>query len=413
MPARSTALLLASALLMATSCQKPAATVDISPPRSTPSAYDSPDNLLQLIRGVVVTERSGEMMLERSALNAVDGDPTLFWSSPPSSGPQTMRVALPALTRLTAIGGSNGTPAFRWRALRSFRLFTSLNDKTWTPAGVFVFRGQANHQLLEITPRTARYLRFETIDAFGGGDIDVSSFEARGSEIEPTKQAGFAGVWHFNGEKVFLRQEGRKVTGVVHIVPPMFLEGWSDGRTVRMVWSRRQQNGPALMAIDPSGTRISGFWWFEVAIPERLGAAWFGSRSVENAPKVPGQSVSQQLLGWSSSFPLNGVVFSTDGALEQSNSTASLEFLGEFIAANSQRRIRLAFRELRGENENSNLQATRRQVAAVRAVLAARRVPLANVSLEALGSGGMSDRFVTPIQRHLYSRIDLEVLAAK
>src|SRR6266571_8747227 len=61
-------------------------------------------SLLDLAHGSTVVSRTGEVLLDFSALRAVDGDPGSFWLSPMHDLPQSMVIALPARSRIDRVG---------------------------------------------------------------------------------------------------------------------------------------------------------------------------------------------------------------------------------------------------------------------------------------------------------------------
>src|SRR5207245_9066119 len=107
---KTTASLLA--LLLIAGCAKQELTPPSRPkPRSglafeTKAPDDTPErqSLLDLSRGAAVLSRTGESMLQFSALQAIDGDPGSWWATPPRDLPQSMIIALPARSRIDAVG---------------------------------------------------------------------------------------------------------------------------------------------------------------------------------------------------------------------------------------------------------------------------------------------------------------------
>ena len=71
---------------------------------ATPTLDIDGDNLLNLAYGAALVSRTGELNLESSAVNAIDGFSFSSWSSSPGAPEQTLVFALGGPSRIEQLG---------------------------------------------------------------------------------------------------------------------------------------------------------------------------------------------------------------------------------------------------------------------------------------------------------------------
>jgi hypothetical protein len=272
-------LFLAATLLVACHRQ-PVEKPPAKPEPGTLAAMDLPpddteerSNLLNIAHGASIVSRTGETTLENSAVQAIDGDPDSAWLSPPYDPDQTFVIALPSRTSIRQLGAKR-SPQVRL-AIRTIEFERSNDGVHFEPLQTLKLVDSGSYQLFPVTPAEASYLRVTMHDP-GGPYIQLNSLLARGEALEPVAPRRIDGCWSINGEPAVFRQNGAAVP--YGRIGELTLDGGSDGRFFRFVWTNKAEYGMAAISVSPDGNHLSGIKWHEEALPLFLGGSWFGDR---------------------------------------------------------------------------------------------------------------------------------------
>jgi hypothetical protein len=403
-------------LLSLAGCAKKAA----PPTTAAPSPFDEkpPDDtperssLVNLARGSTVVARSGEAILELSALRAADGDPGSFWQTPPGDVPQSVTLAFPARSRIDRVGVRT---ARKFSSVHRVSFEISSDGAAFRPLATITAAESPDPQWFSVTPETTSFLRVTMIDrSVAGRDPRLYSILARGVELEPPRIGRLDGAWTVNGNRAAFLQRGGHVFGVLNLgKQPIGFEGGSDGRIYRLAWVRGNDYGLAAAGVSPDSQHFSAIEWHEEAIPLFYGDSWFGERfhaaAAESPPlRVPDiNAVAVAHLRRAGRFPLFGLRFDGAGAL-QADSEDALQALVRLLAA-APVPLRIVAHQFRESSDAKNLAWSQRELASLRAALAARGANLSRVELAAVGSANPRQKPVTELQRAMYSSIDLEI----
>jgi len=374
--------------MVATGCGAPPAEPKPADPAARPANWPviAPDELFTAARGVVVTDRSGELSYLASSTNAVDGDDTTIWISPPKDTVQWLVVELPALTRIRQVGASTGDPGSITGPWKTLRFEGSVDGIKFTEPRTVELEKKQSPQLFDVTPTEVRFLRVTTLANHKDNEVTlVPTLHVRGEELEPVPPPSFSGRWNVNGHELDLSQEGNVIYGVVRMEPPMIFYGTVAGRGARLAWSRGNENGIAWLNIDRSSTHLSGrWWWIDPILNFNFGEAWISER-IGDAPafKVPIPQIADVHIRKVGRFPLYGLVFRPDGELDLEASASGLGFIRQALTAFPAFKVRLEVVACDSWIEAENLAAARARAAKLAAALERAGLPKERLIVDA------------------------------
>lgn len=366
-----------------------------------PSDAEERTSLLDLGRGSAIVSRTGEIVLEMSALGAIDGDPTTQWMNPPNDLPQSLVASFAAKTRIEKIGV---------RSVRKNRFaakqvdFDVSNDgRTFTPLARMTLSDKGDVQWRDVPPTEASYVRV-TLDAANGHDVQLQSALVRGRELEPPHSPRLQGCWNLNGRQANFFEHGARVDGTIVLDRTLLsLDGGSDGRIVRFEWIRGPEFGYAVMTTSPDGRRMSGIEWHEEPIPLFFSDAWFGEPGQCTAVAHP-LPVAEEFLQRTGRHSLFGIRFRDDGSIDAAASADALAQLRRLMAG---KRMRIVAHEFREADAAGNRARAQREIDALKRQLT--QDELARVTFVAAGSDDPRQIPGSEAARELYSTVDLEV----
>ena len=375
---------------------------------ATPTLDIDGDNLLNLAYGAALVSRTGELNLESSAVNAIDGLSFTAWSSPPGGPGQTLVFALGGPSRIEQLGvttvDGNQTPA-------KVRFTASPDGRSWRDV-ITIEPANKGTTMKDVPPFEARYLRVETIEP-AKHYAALTSVHAIGAELRPSERQSFAGCWSINTFRSTLAQNGARITGVLGgIKEPTYVDGGMEGRVARLMWIHGPMWGYAAATLTPDGQDISAITFHEEPIFQNMGAALIGerigSRCDETAPPSQSPLTPADYLRRIGRWTMSGIVFDAEDRLIAEPSAATLDAAAALLQAAPSQRFRIVATEFRNNDPNENLRRTKARVEAVRAALQSRGVDVSRIELT--GKGSTRDDIERPsaIQRMLWSRIDLE-----
>jgi hypothetical protein len=397
--------------------QQPAASAGLSTSTAAVVAarLSEKDNLLDLGRGAVVVSRTGEAALENSALLAVDGDRSSSWIMPPGDPRQSIVIALAGLSRIEKVGLSNGGATQRDRSPGTVVFESSIDGQTFRPLARVRFDNRGDAQLAAVAPTEARFIRASILDGLVPAPkiVEVPSLQVRGRQLEDAAPGDLSGCWTINGSPARLVQHGSRVSGVIDEGTPRYVEGGSDGRVVRLVWSRGPEFGDAAVTVTRDGRHLSALSWHEEIIPIFAGLSWYG----EKATCGSGTALPDRLIdgflekrGW---FPLYAITTNARGDVDPAAAAEGLRLLEGFLSRSVSRRFRIVAHDFHGSTDGENQSQTERQIASLQAALAAAHVNTGGIEFVAAGSQHARQDVVTEIQRAMYSAFELEPAASR
>src|SRR4029077_1682992 len=159
---------------------------------------DAPErqSLLDLSRGATVVSRTGEAMLQFSAVQAIDGDGASFWAPPPHDLPQSITFALATRSRIDAIGLRTMTRG----PVGHIRFDTSLDGVHFSPLKTIQSTETNDAQWFDVAATPATHIRVTIIDSLSRDrDPHLNSVLVRGVELEKPHDADITGCWSING----------------------------------------------------------------------------------------------------------------------------------------------------------------------------------------------------------------------
>jgi outer membrane protein OmpA-like peptidoglycan-associated protein len=360
------------------------------------------DNLLNLAYGAAVVSRSGELNLETSAVQAIDGLSFTAWSSSPGSPSQSLVFSLGGPSQIEQLGV---TTTLKEQAPEKVRFAGSIDGKTWREITTFEPENRGT-KIVPVTPFEARFLRIETIEK-NEYYAALASVHAIGRELRPAERLSFDGCWTINTYPAMLVQRGARVTGVIGGTKhPMYVDGGVEGRVAKLMWMRGPMWGYAAATLTPGARGITAITFHEDPRIHQQGEAWIGDRCEQasiNGTKTPADYVRR-----TGRWMMSGIVFDGEEQLIEEPSRDTLDAAAALLRAAPAERFRIVAREFRQNDANENLRRTTARVDAVRAALRARGIDVARIDFVSDGSRKSGVDMPSAIQRALWSRIDLE-----
>ncbi len=394
-------------IVLLAACAKPQAPSPAAKPAEETDAAERA-SLMDMAHGGTVVSRTGETMLEVSALCAIDGDFGSFWMNSPGDLPQSMIVALPARSRIDRVGIRTIPNGGFTAGHVSFD--ASDDGKTFTPMATIASADTKRAQWMNVKPTDASYIRVTMIDGMiRGHDVRLYSVLAAGKELEPPHPGPLAGCWTVNNLQAQFVAHGSRILGVMDVgQQPILFDGGFDGRIYRLNWIRGNDYGMALLTVAPDGSAMSGMEWHEEAIPLFVADSWFGQRRTCGAAAGGPAGQIDALLRRVGRFPLFALRFRNDGSLDAQQSAGILGALVKRLG-HGHGPVRFVAHEFRQPDATANRDFAKRELDALRQQLAAAGADLSGVDFIAQGSSAPRQQPVTEAMRALYSSVDLEI----
>ena len=373
------------------------------PPPAAQPAPPPPPNLLELTKGAAVVSRSGEALLNVSAVRAIDGDEGTSWANPPDDLKQTLVFSLPARARIDQLGitTSSKPPT----DIRSAHFELSEDGEHFTDAGTFAFNVKKDPQLYPIRPAAARFVRVTSLAGEAGPYLQINTVHAIGALTEPLPQKSIAGCWTIGADPAELVQSGAFASGYIGGTLDTWLEGGFDGRVFRFAWIRGKEYGLAAIGLTPDSNHLSGVVWHEEAIQSSQFFApdWLGERCGGQAPppvRTGEQPVLHAYLERFGYAPLYGLRFDDAGHLDETESAAQIDRILPLIKPNA----RFVAHELLG-----NPAASQVKLDTLRAALQRRGVNLTGVEFVAMGDREPRRQATIGLTKAMYNTVELQI----
>jgi hypothetical protein len=375
-------------------------------PEAAPRDVPERGNLLNIAYGASVISRTGELILDQSALRPIDGDPLSAWTSPPNDPVNhTIVYSLPARTRIEQVGVKTPRPdVFRITLLQ---FDSSIDGQTFTPLYTAKLAAVDNVQRFPVQPTDAQYVRVTVVEA-AGRYSKLESIQVVGTPLEQPKRQPISGCWTINGFPAIFSEQSGRVTGSLATPNPVMFEGGAEGMVYRFVWIAGPDWGFGAMTTAPDGKHLSGLRWYIEPIEFAAAESWFGERTTCAGPP-PAVNAGSVFLQRAKRLPLYGLNFDPSGALNETESAATLDMLTN-AARQSSLRLALQSREYRQGGASANQRMAKTRLDSLRAVLQKRGVNLSRFDWRVLGSEKPIRAIETEIQRILYSVIELQQL---
>jgi hypothetical protein len=396
---------LALLLPAAIACHRPAEHVVAPEPTQAPRP-----NLLVLQSGASVVSRSAELDLGHSAVRLIDNAGSTGWVTPAEDPVQTVVLSLAAPARIDRIGLTSTRLS---AAARDVRVDFSLDGVTFGHAKTPTVKQIDDEQDFAVTPAVdAQYIRLSTLDG-RSAHLLVRDLVVNGSFLKPPAAGSIAGCWTIGGQPATFRDDDATVIGSAGGTLGMMLDGGTDGRFYRFVWTRDKQYGLAAITVTPDGKHLAGIVWHEQAIDlgQFYADDWIGERGSCPAPQEvpPSADVFTTYLQRFGYFPLYALRFSDDGTLDDDASSPVLARVSKLVIGNPQLQIRFVAHELTQATPAANLTVAQKEIATLRDALSRRGVPVAKVTFVALGEAQPRRAGTTGLIRAMYSSVDVEL----
>jgi hypothetical protein len=356
--------------------------------------------------GASVVSRTAELDLEHSAVRLIDTSNGTGWVTPADDPAQSVVLSLPARARIDRAGLVTTKAS---SAARDVRIDFSLNGVSFTRSVELHAKEGDEPQDVPVTPPVeAQYVRLSTLNAHSP-HILVREAIVNGTLLAPPAAGAIDGCWSVNGQPATFHSDHATVFGYAGGTHDMTLEGGSDGRFYRFVWTRDKQYGLAAISVTPDGKHLAAIVWYEQAIDidQFYADDWLGERAACSTDReVDVFSTYLQRFGY---FPLYALRFSDDGTLDEGASSPELVRLTKLIVANPQLQLRFVAHELTRPSAQEDLVVAQKKAATLRDALSRRGVPIAKIGFIALGQEHPRREGTTPLVRAMYSSVDLEL----
>ena len=381
---------LAAALFLLLACrgEQPASQKPDEVP-GPPSDEAERASLTNLAYGATIASRTGEAVLETSAIAAIDGDPVTYWLNPPNDFPQSITIELAAPSRIDKVGiRAHEKAAF---GAKELVFETSMDGRTFQPLATVT----GNKLWTDVRPAEAAFLRV-TVPGPGveRGNVALHSILAHGRELAAAHPGAIDGCWLVNGRRAAFRSRGPRAAGAMQYArDTLYLGGGSAGRMWRFEWIRGAEFGYAAFAVSPDGLHLDGVQWHEEAIPFFFGDAWFGERDKQCAVEI--KDVADEFLRRAGRHSL--YVLDADEI--------------RWLAAKLRQfpKSRLVAHEFREATPAANRARAQRALDSLAKALQNAGVEPRGVTFVAAGSDNARQIPGSEAARELYSSIDLEV----
>lgn len=370
-------------------------------------------NLMSMMNGAVVVDRSGEKELGNAALLAIDSTLSTIWIAAPGLNTDWMVTELPALCEVQRIVLSPGEARPSQQA-KKVQVESSEDGSRFTPLATLTLGGKSETQPFDVRRTTARFIRVRLLEAFDGKFAPaIASVALEGRELEPRRQVDVTGVWRFNQYDAELAQIGTRLFGVVKLDPPMIIAGDLVNGYGRFLWVRENEAGYGVLSANPGGDRLNAIWWHERPLLLFFGESWYGSRaqkaSAREAEADPAMiATSLRQLGL---FSMYGLRFE-GGEQKLAEGDGTLRNALAVVRSAPARQFKMVAYGWGHGDDAQNLKIAQARIAALRAAVGA---PPANLAFEARGAAAppRCDPPRTPQIVTLYDRIDLELSVSR
>ena len=373
-----------------------------------PSDEAERSNLVNIAYGATVISRTGEVLLESSAIAATDGDPVSAWINPPKDFPLSLVVELGAPARIDRVGVRQ--PAKAAFVAKEIVFETSMDGRTFKPLARFPGKGSdVDAQWLDVKPVDAAFLRVTaTAPSQADGNVAINSILAHGRELAPAQPGSIDGTWILNCWPTEFRTHGAHTSGLMYAKSSqIFFEGGSNGRLHRFEWIRGPEFGYTVIAVAPDGLYLNGWQWHEEAVPLFFGDAWFGGNMGQPATTEIKVDVGREFLKRTGRHSLYALRFAPDGTLDVAASEDALRWL--VGALREHPHARLVAHEFREKTAVANRARAQRTLDSLAKALQNAGVEPSGVTFVAAGSDNARQIPGSEAARELYSTVDLEV----
>jgi hypothetical protein len=388
----------------------------------SPDAAES-DSLTNFAYGATIASRTGEAMLERSAIAAIDGDPSTHWLAPGSDFPQSITIELAVPSRIQRVGVR--APEKQSMAGKEIVFETSMDGRAFHPLGTMPSKAPApakrpvananpipEPQWLDtVQPVEAAFLRV-TVPApsVENGTAALDSVLALGRELAPPPRPTLDGCWTVNGRAAAFATRGGRTAGAMQYAhDTLTFDGAHDGRFWRFEWVRGAEFGYAAVAVSPDGQRLNGVQWHEEIIPLFFGDSWFGQHvecGGHAAAAAASADVANEFLKRTGRHSLYALRFAADGTLDADASAEQLAWLADAIKR--QPHPRLVAHEFRERSAQANRARAQRALDSLAKALQNAGIDPRRVTFIAAGSDNARQIPGSEAARELYSTVDLE-----
>jgi hypothetical protein len=348
--------------------------------------------------GATVVWRSGEALLETSALATIDGDPTSYWTNLPNDFPQALTIALAAPARIEQVGVRAFDKAVNDPKETVFEVST--DGRTFRPLATLRVKPAGDPQWLDVQPTDAAFLRVTMPEpSVAGGHAALASILVRGRELAPARSGDIVGCWTVNGRPTVFSSE---TTGTMQYEQSqLHFKGGRSGRIYRYEWIRGPEFGYAAFAVSPDGKHLNGIQWHEEIVPLFVGDHWFGvecaghAGALTAAARPPHSIVADEFLKRTGRHSL----YSLDAD--------ELQWLARQLRQHPN--ARLVAHEFREATPAANRARAQRALDSLVQALHNAGVEPRGVTLVAAGSDNARQIPGSEAARELYSTVDLEV----
>jgi len=402
-------------LLAFAACERPAEPA--AEPAKKEAAAPEPStklengNLLNLVFGATVLDRSNELSFESGAAYAFDGTPWTTWRSAPG-GRLWTTVSLATTTRLRRFGLT--VPASKKEAPQGLLVEASMDGAAWRKALETDVRHDTHEpQFFDVQPVVdARFLRITLVEPTDYYTV-AASLQLIGEEVAPYVQSSLEGCWEINHEPARFERRGARIFGTIGTSSgdDMLIDGGTDGRVHRLMWREQMNWGYAAVSVSSDGNHLSGVRWHEEVNPKNAGDAWMGKRvPCASGAAIDGDVIVDRLIARAAFWRIYGVRFDREDRILEDESDDALDLAEKLIRTHPNHRFRIVARELREPAEPRIQARCRAKLDAMREALRAREADLSRVTFESAGAWRHPLSVDFTGQRVMDSSVELQVV---
>lgn len=361
------------------------------------------DNLLNIAYGASVISRSGELNLESSAAHGIDGMLLTSWVSVPGARAETLVYSLLAPARVLRVGLTAPESAQR---SDSVRFEGSMDGVSWRELATVKPEETDARQLVAANPMKAQYIRI-TASTAHRYYLAARAFHVLGEEVAAPSAPPFTGCWTAGGRRVYLTQQGARITGVATTDPPTYFDGGTDNRAGLVMWMQGATWGYTALTRSPDGVHLTTFRFHEEVDSKNVGDGWFGDRCEGSTPLQP--VAPQAFLERAKRYSVFGLVFDPADRLVEDLSAPAISAAVALLKGAPGKRFRIVARQFQRETPEWNARQSAARLSSFRRALHARGIDTSRIELIAAGDQWVGPPIGSSIQGLLASRIDIEV----
>lgn len=289
----------------------------------------------------------------------------------------------------------------------------SAKDSGFQPVLRATLKPAADGQRFPVQGSVAgRFVRLTIVNNHGSGEwTELCGFRGYGAAGAEEPIADISGTYDTNYNTFHMRQQGTALLGCYEYKQGL-LNGTSEGRVMKLVWSEGARRGPAVLVFAPDGRSFRGFWWNDTDKGNPPAGVWDGTRTAPGVGSCPhwSGSVSGELhkeLAADGRARLHGILFDTDKATIRPESLPALDEVVTLLAGEPEWRLVVEGHTDATGAADHNQTLSEQRAAAVKAYLVAKGVTESRLTTAGFGAAKPVADNATELGRAQNRRVEL------